>query len=109
MKIRKLCPKCGRLITKSDNDSEVNGYKYQCLSCDEDFWEFELTIESKPTLDQIKEDYSTSEVCMGEMLAATSADALTLEEAFELYIEAMKWAEGDKFYKSQNDGSPVEL
>lgn len=109
MNTLKLCPKCGRPVIESNNDSEVNGYQYQCLSCDEDFWEFEVTVESKTTFDQIKEAYTTSDVCMGEMLASTSAHSLTIEEAFELYIEAMKWAEGDRFYKSQDNGSPIEL
>ncbi|WP_226992569.1 hypothetical protein [Bacteroides graminisolvens] len=46
---------------------------------------------------------------MGETLALIPADSLSLEEAFQLYIEAMKWAEGDRFYKSENDEPPQEI
>lgn len=33
----KFCPHCGRALCKS----ELEDYSYQCLSCDEDFYEFE--------------------------------------------------------------------
>lgn len=36
-----LCPKCGYPLSKS----EVDGYDYQCLACDEDFYSIEV-IES---------------------------------------------------------------
>lgn len=36
-----LCPKCGYPLSKS----EVEGYDYQCLACDEDFYSIEV-IES---------------------------------------------------------------
>ncbi len=44
-------------------------------------------------------EYHADDICMGELLAAIPADGLTLEEAFELYIAAKKWADGDKFYQ----------
>lgn len=44
-------------------------------------------------------EYQANDICMGELLAAIPADGLTLEEAFELYIAAKKWADGDKFYQ----------
>lgn len=50
-------------------------------------------------LEDIKKIYSHSEVCMGEMLAFVPADGLTLEKAFELYITAMQWCEGDCFFR----------
>lgn len=46
---------------------------------------------------------------MGEMLASIPADSLSLEQAFELYIEAMKWAEGDRFFVCKNDEPMQEL
>ena len=35
--VSKRCPRCMRALTKSDNPE----YVYQCLDCDEDFYEFE--------------------------------------------------------------------
>ena len=34
---------------------------------------------------------------------------LSIEEAFELAVIAKKWADGDRFYRSINDGEPEEL
>ncbi|GLL53410.1 hypothetical protein KUBF_10720 [Bacteroides finegoldii] len=45
----------------------------------------------------------------GELLAALPADGLSIEEAFELAVAARKWADGDRFYRSINDGEPEEL
>lgn len=53
----------------------------------------------KTSLSHIMREYHTNDICMGELLAAIPADGLTLEEAFELYIAAKKWADGDKFYQ----------
>lgn len=49
-------------------------------------------------LDEIKKAYFESEVCMGEMLDSVSADGFSIEEAYWLYMRAMEWANGDKFY-----------
>lgn len=49
-------------------------------------------------LEKIKKEYETSEVCMGELLDSVSADGLSIEEAHWLYMRAMEWANGDKFY-----------
>lgn len=49
-------------------------------------------------LEEIKKEYGTSEVCMGEMLDSVSADGFSIEEAHWLYMRAMEWANGDKFY-----------
>lgn len=53
----------------------------------------------KTSLSHIMREYHTNDICMGELLAAIPADGLTLEEAFELYIAAKKWADEDKFYQ----------
>lgn len=37
------CPICGRKLIKS----EIEGYSFQCLHCDEDFTEAEITITIK--------------------------------------------------------------
>lgn len=49
-------------------------------------------------LEEIKKAYWESEVCMGEMLDSVSADGFSIEEAHWLYMRAMEWANGDKFY-----------
>ena len=48
-------------------------------------------------LAEIKAEYHEKSLCMGEYLAAESADGLTLEQAFELYIRAKSWADDDVF------------
>lgn len=63
----------------------------------------------KINLDQIKKIQLNSEVVMGETLAGVPADGLTIEEAFQLYIDAMNWAEGDKFYRQIPDGDIEEI
>ena len=37
------CPICGRKLIKS----EIEGYSFQCLYCDEDFTESEVIIKTK--------------------------------------------------------------
>ena len=64
---------------------------------------------NKVTLDRIQAEYHGNDVCMGELLAALPADGLSIEEAFELAVAARKWADGDRFYRSINDGEPEEL
>ena len=57
-------------------------------------------VPDKPTAASIDKEYlQDSEVCMGELLAQKKADGLTIEEAFLLYIECMKRAEGDRFFR----------
>ena len=38
MKTRRFCPKCGRMLLRSI----IKGYEFQCMSCDEDFYRFEV-------------------------------------------------------------------
>lgn len=65
--------------------------------------------EDRMTLEKVKEEYHESDVCMGEMLLSIPATGLSVEEAFELAIEAKKWADGDRFYHAINDNEPEEL
>ncbi len=37
-KQKNYCPKCGKEVIKS----EIKGYNWQCLECDEDFYNFEI-------------------------------------------------------------------
>lgn len=62
-----------------------------------------LTEKEEAVLEQIKNDYFVGENCMGDMLAFVSIKdydpELSFEDAFEIFIEAMKWAEGDQFFR----------
>lgn len=46
MNHKPVCPHCGRPVIPS----EVDGYTYQCLECDEDFAEFECTYKDMTTI-----------------------------------------------------------
>ena len=72
-------------------------------------WQNEGNTPLKKDLDYIKALYVYSDVCMSEMLASVPADGLTLEEAFELYVDAMKWLEHDCFYQEFEEGGRKEL
>ena len=50
------------------------------------------------SLDSIKQTYQKEDNCMAELLASEPADGLSIEEAFELYIQAKNWADGDSFF-----------
>lgn len=67
------------------------------------------TDKGRMTLGKVQKEYRENYVCMGELLDALPADGLSIEEAFELAITAKKWADGDRFYRSINDGEPEEL
>ena len=38
MKTRRFCPKCGRMLLRS----RIEGYAFQCMNCDGDFYRFEV-------------------------------------------------------------------
>lgn len=67
------------------------------------------SVNNKLTLEQIKTEYHQNDICMFDLLASLPAKGLTMEEAFELYIEAKKWADGDEFYKVMDDEEPEKL
>lgn len=69
-----------------------------------------MTDKAKKILGRIKEMYlSESEVVMGEFLADVNvSDNLTFEDAFEIYVEAMKWANDDRFIQIA-EGKVIEL
>lgn len=67
------------------------------------------TDKGRMTLGKVQKEYRENDVCTGELLDALPADGLSIEEAFELAITAKKWADGDRFYRSINDGEPEEL
>lgn len=51
MKDERYCPRCGRTLIKSELAEEsvdgANGYAFQCLCCDEDFFLFETLEENR--------------------------------------------------------------
>ena len=63
------------------------------------------TDKGRMTLGKVQKEYRENDVCMGELLDALPADGLSIE----LAITAKKWADGDRFYRSINDGEPEEL
>ena len=46
-----VCPKCGKALNFSDNPE----YTFQCLDCDEDFYEFEAIVKEQEKLEGIKD------------------------------------------------------
>ena len=68
--------------------------------------------EKEEVLEKIKKVYlDESEVCMFDLLADLEVPKeFSYEDAFDIYIMAMKWAEGDRFYTVQGeDEEPLEL
>ena len=62
-----------------------------------------MTPNAQKVVNRIVRDYkNNNEVCMGELLADETADGLTLEEAFEVYVHCMKAIEGNRFYVEKN-------
>lgn len=63
-----------------------------------------LTDKAKSILEALKRDYRENDVCMGDLLSASivtgydKSGDISFEDAFEIYMEAMKWAEGDQFF-----------
>lgn len=62
-----------------------------------------------PVSDQIRKEFMDAGINMSEFLASVPADGLNLEEAFELYIGARKWADGDRFFIDKDEGALEEL
>ena len=55
------------------------------------------------SFNKVKDMYHESDVIMGEMLASISADGMSIEDAFYLYIAAQNWANGDEFIQIFGD------
>lgn len=54
------------------------------------------------TENKLMEIYQNNDVCMGEVLASTGVNNISLEEAFELYCRIMNKVEGDTFVQYYN-------
>lgn len=50
MKTRRFCPKCGRMLLRS----RIEGYAFQCMNCDEDFYRFEVLTEKQRIMERDK-------------------------------------------------------
>lgn len=50
-------------------------------------------------LKEIKAAYHESDVCMGELLEDFPADGLSIDDAFYVYMAALQWVEGDRFFR----------
>lgn len=68
-------------------------------------------LPDKPSLviEQIKSEFDRGDYRMEDILASQPVNGLSLQEGFDAYIELMKWANGDKFYRSREDNGPLEL
>lgn len=64
---------------------------------------------NKLTLREVQGEYHGNDNCMTEILAALPARDLTVEEAFELYKEAVKWSDGDEVIVKQEDSKNPEF
>lgn len=65
-------------------------------------------INIDKVLEFIKDEYRKNDLCMGEILANTSANGLTLEEAHELYKKSLNWSDGDEFYRKCGGSENIE-
>ena len=66
--------------------------------------------KNKPIdINDIKSIQLISEVVLSETLASIPADGLSIEEAFKLYVEAMYWGEGDRFYMAKEDEGDIKI
>lgn len=54
------------------------------------------------TENKLMEIYQNNDVCMGEVLASTGFNNISLEEAMELYCKLMNKVEGDTFVQYYN-------
>jgi len=93
----------------TNHDEELDHF---CVHVGEDFEEVakkaveDLLQTQGEGFRKIQDLYEQDDVCMYDLLGAIKCSELgdlTLEQAFELYIEAKKWADGDKFYVEKED------
>lgn len=82
------CPKCGRLLIKSD----MKGYAFQCLECDEDFYSFEVTnIKTNNNMESFRPD----EVKLIFPTTIKSTEKPRLETSLEVFEFALQFYDAD--------------
>ena len=104
---------CDWMVGKDNEIQENFGLTVKDFGGDEELEVTDEEVEAacvhcKTSLKDVMEEYSQSGVCMAETLAHVPANGLTIEEAFELYIKVMNYAEGDEFYKIA-EGETIKL
>lgn len=60
------------------------------------------------TENKLMEIYQNNDVCMGEVLASTGVNNISLEDAMELYCKLMNKVEGDTFVQFYTDTPYLE-
>lgn len=55
----------------------------------------------------IKKVYKENDLSMSEILASTSANGLSIEDAFDIYIKSLNWSDGDCFLKQEGHGGDI--
>ena len=60
------------------------------------------------TENKLMEIYQNNDVCMGEVLASTGVNNISLEDAMELYCKLMHKADGDTFVQFYTDTPYLE-
>lgn len=84
------------------NDGEIDWSDCYMKFCVRPFQSM-TSDELKETFAKIKEQYKKNSICMSELLAALPADCMSIEQAAILYINAMNWANGDKYFVKHPD------
>lgn len=59
-------------------------------------------VDLSETKNKLIEIYRNNDVCMGEVLASTGVNNISLEDAMELYCAIMHEIEGDTFVQYYN-------
>lgn len=70
-----------------------------------------IDSEKLDALSFIKEQYKNDDICMFDLLASIQVEEiekaigskLSVEDVFELYVESMKWSDGDTFIHRRED------
>lgn len=67
------------------------------------------TTKALNKLCDVIDTYHRDSVCMGDILGNESADGLTLEEAFLVYVSALHNSDGDTFYHKLGTEDDINL
>ena len=88
MKKEYHCPVCGREII----DSETEGYRFQCLRCDEDFTESEVIIRNRKE-ETMKKKNNTRQEEMEFLYGKENADKSMYRTVHETHYETIRECE----------------
>lgn len=91
------CPKCGKNLTMDDHEKTTSEY---CFSCDNEYWEDQLTqpknkIQENPyknlSADELESKWQNSANMIGEYAKASWKEGLSKEESKRLHDKATEW------------------